>query len=99
MNCWDETIELDKKNVKSHPVILVAIFLVKPTPFLEEFFEKIYKQSYPKSRLHLFVYNNVPYHSELVNEFVESYGDKYKSVKQILPEDSVSEIAARNLAM
>lgn len=73
--------------------------MTKPTPFIEEFIEKIYKQTYPKSRLHLFVYNNATYHSEIINEFVESYGKEYKSVKRINPEDDIDEVAARHLAL
>ncbi|XP_048505479.1 procollagen-lysine,2-oxoglutarate 5-dioxygenase isoform X1 [Athalia rosae] len=99
ISCWDNTIELNEDNFESYPVILVSIFLVKPTPFLEEFLEKVYHQTYPKSKLHLFLYNNVPYHSELVHEFVEGYSDQYKSIKQILPEDGIPEVAARHLAM
>ncbi|XP_046593466.1 procollagen-lysine,2-oxoglutarate 5-dioxygenase isoform X1 [Neodiprion lecontei] len=98
LNCWDEMIELDKAKVENYPVIMISIFLANPTPFLEEFLEKIYKQAYPKSKLHLFIYNNVPYHSELINEFVESYAHEYKSVKQILPQDDISEVRARDFA-
>ena len=99
LNCWDNTIELPKDKPETYPVILIAIFIEKPTPFLEEFFEKIYNQTYPKQKLHLFIHNNVAYHKEIVESFIEKHGGEYKSVKKILPDDDIDEVAARNLAM
>ncbi|XP_012056957.1 PREDICTED: procollagen-lysine,2-oxoglutarate 5-dioxygenase 1 [Atta cephalotes] len=97
--CWDQTIELDKIKPKIYPVILIAIFIERPTPFLEEFFRTIYRQYYPKSKLHLFVHNNVLYHEDVVDDFFEKIGQEYLSAKRILPSDDVSEIDARKLAM
>ncbi|KYN44845.1 Procollagen-lysine,2-oxoglutarate 5-dioxygenase 3 [Trachymyrmex septentrionalis] len=97
--CWDQTIELDKIKPKTYPVILIAIFIERPTPFLEEFFRAIYHQYYPKSKLHLFVHNNVPYHEDVVDDFFEKIGQEYLSAKRILPSDDVSEVDARKLAM
>ena len=99
LNCWDDAIELPKTKSETYPIILIAIFIEKPMPFLEEFFEKIYSQTYPKSKLHLFIHNYVPYHKEIVDKFIEKHGDEYKSVKKILPDDGIDEVAARNLAM
>ncbi|XP_016839853.1 procollagen-lysine,2-oxoglutarate 5-dioxygenase isoform X1 [Nasonia vitripennis] len=99
LSCWDRTIELDVKNAEAYPKILIAIFIEKPTPFLEEFLNKIKDQRYPKEKLHFFIRNNVPYHEKLIDEFVEKHGDEYQSVKQIKPEDEIAEAAARNLAM
>jgi hypothetical protein len=39
--------------------VLVAVFIEQPTPFLEEFFDKLYNIEYPKEKLHLFVHNSV----------------------------------------
>ncbi|XP_033224283.1 procollagen-lysine,2-oxoglutarate 5-dioxygenase isoform X1 [Belonocnema kinseyi] len=99
LNCWDDAIELPKNKPENYPVILIAIFIEKPMPFLEEFFEKIYTQTYPKSKLHLFIHNHVPYHKDVIDNFIEKHGDEYKSVKKILPDDRIDEVAARNLAM
>jgi len=43
----------------SYPTVLVAVFIEQPTPFLEEFLDKIYHTEYPKQKLHLFVHNSV----------------------------------------
>lgn len=99
ISCWENTIDLDSKKIEEYPKLLVAVFIEKPTPFLEEFLEKIYEQEYPKSRLHLFVHNTVQYHDKLVQNFIEEFGQEYKSVKQIRPGDEIGEVAARNFAM
>ncbi|XP_012233365.2 procollagen-lysine,2-oxoglutarate 5-dioxygenase isoform X2 [Linepithema humile] len=97
--CWDRTVELDKTKPNTYPVIVIAVFIEHPTPFLEEFFQAIYRQAYPKSRLHLFIHNNVPYHENVVYDFFEKVNQEYVSAKQILPSDGITEADARKLAM
>lgn len=97
--CWDHAIELDKSKPETYPIILIAIFIERPTPFLEEFFQSIYYQIYPKTKLHLFVHNNVPYHEEVVADFYEKVKQEYLSAKQIFPSDGINEAEARKLAM
>lgn len=97
--CQDGTIELDKTLPDTHPVLLIAVFIERPTPFLNEFFENIYEQRYPKAKLHLFVRNNVEYHQNTVDSFVKKVGKEYRSVKEIRASDHVTEVDARNLAM
>ncbi|KAG7212693.1 hypothetical protein KM043_012970 [Ampulex compressa] len=97
--CWENTIELDKSKPETFPSISIAVFIEQPTPFLEEFFQAVYRQKYPKSKLHLFIHNAVPYHEKTVQTFVDRFGKEYKSLKQILPSDNVEEVNARNLAM
>lgn len=97
--CWDRTVELDKTRPDTYPVILIAIFIVRPTPFLEEFLQTIRRQTYPKSKLHLFIHNNVPYHESVVQDFYEKVSQQYLSAKQILASDEIDEVNARKLAM
>lgn len=68
--CWEDAIELDKAAPETYPVILIAIFIEKPTPFVEEFLQMIYQQAYPKSKLHLFLHNNVEYHQRTIDRQV-----------------------------
>ena len=42
-----------------YPNIMVAVFVVKPLPFLEEMLDKVSKLNYPKKRIDLFVHNQV----------------------------------------
>lgn len=97
--CWDDVIELDSTKPETYPIILIALFIDVPVPFLEEFLLSIYRQNYPKSRLHLFIYNNVPYHERTVQEYVDTIREEYLSVKQILPSDNINDDQSRNLAM
>lgn len=41
----------------------------------------------------------VAYHQDMVNEFIETYGDSYANLKQIKPSDNYKEAMARNLAV
>ncbi|XP_014472797.1 PREDICTED: procollagen-lysine,2-oxoglutarate 5-dioxygenase 3 [Dinoponera quadriceps] len=97
--CWDRTVELDKTKPEAHPVILIAVFVERPTPFLEEFFDAIYRQSYPKSRLHLFIHNAVPYHESVVSGFYEKFSREYVSAEHISADQAADEVHARKLAM
>ncbi|XP_017754981.1 PREDICTED: procollagen-lysine,2-oxoglutarate 5-dioxygenase 1 isoform X1 [Eufriesea mexicana] len=97
--CWEGTIELDKTSPESYPIILIAIFIEQPTPFLNEFLTTVSQQAYPKSRLHLFVHNKEKYHQDVVNSFMKTVGREYRSSKQISANDNINEVNARNLAM
>lgn len=97
--CWDRTIELDKTNPEMYPVIFIAIFIERPVPFLEEFFEAIYSQSYPKSKLHLFIHNAVPHHESVAANFYERVSQEYVSANYISAKQETSEVHARKLAM
>ncbi|XP_054009537.1 procollagen-lysine,2-oxoglutarate 5-dioxygenase [Hylaeus anthracinus] len=97
--CWEGTTELNKTQPETYPILLVAIFIEQPTPFLEEFLAAILRQSYPKSKLHLFIHNNVEYHQAVVDKFMKKFGNEYKSSKQILASDTISEVDARILSM
>lgn len=97
--CWERAIELDKTKPEVYPVILIAVFIERPVPFLEEFFEAIYRQSYPKSKLHLFVHNAVPHHESVVTDFYERVSQEYVSANYISAKQEANEVHARKLAM
>ena len=60
------------------PQIVLAVFVEQPTPFIEEFFQKLLALDYPKSSIDLFIHNGASYHSKDVASFVE--GSPYHSV-------------------
>lgn len=41
------------------PTVLVSLFFEQPTPFAEDFLERIANLKYPKSRIDLFIHNKV----------------------------------------
>ncbi|KAK3866303.1 hypothetical protein Pcinc_028164 [Petrolisthes cinctipes] len=93
----------DKKDISAlkkddYPVVLLAVFVEKPVPFLEEMLEKVANLSYPKQRMDLLVHNQVELHKELVSNWVEAQESAgYRSVQQ-QPYD-LKEWHARNNAV
>ena len=78
------------------PEIVIGIFITKPTPFLEEFFQKVALLDYDKAKITLFIYNNAEFHVNHVEAFLKAEKDKYKSVVVSTPKDHLKEWHARN---
>lgn len=57
LSCSENQLKLE--DLKEYPKVLIAIFISVPTPFLEETLAKIADLDYPKSRIYLFITNNV----------------------------------------
>uniref|UniRef100_A0A6B2EGL7 procollagen-lysine 5-dioxygenase n=1 Tax=Phlebotomus kandelakii TaxID=1109342 RepID=A0A6B2EGL7_9DIPT len=85
-------------NEEDLPVVSMAVFVEKAMPFFEEFLQHLQDLDYPKSKINLFVHSNVKYHTEAITEFLAKHSD-FKSIKQVLVEDSVNEGTARDLAV
>lgn len=99
LNCHDDITELAADRPDMYPPILMAIFVTQPTPFLEEFFYKINHQNYPKSKIHIFIYNSELYHEKFIDQWMKKYGNKYTSRKMISPMNDIDSVSARNLAL
>ena len=41
------------------PTVMIALYVIVPTPFIDEFFQKILDIDYPKSKIDLFIFNQV----------------------------------------
>jgi hypothetical protein len=50
-------------------MVYIAVFIEYPTPFLREYFEKIFNLTYPKNRLAIFIHNQV----KKLLEFIEFF--------------------------
>lgn len=50
--------------------MVIAIFIEKPTPFLEEFFARTAGLDYPKDKIDLFIHNSEDYHVSDVEDFI-----------------------------
>ena len=92
--CWEDTLAFEE--LTEIPYVMIAIFIEKPTPFIEEFFAKIAHLDYDKSKVSLFIHNNVEYHEEDVEAFLEEFKNEYKSVDMLTPKDHLKEWHARN---
>ncbi|XP_073976673.1 procollagen lysyl hydroxylase [Rhodnius prolixus] len=84
---------------KSLPVVQMSIFVTANTPFMNEFLEKVNNISYPKKKIHVFLYNNAKAHMKQLSKWVEENSESYSSFKQITPVSDIQEANARNLAI
>lgn len=42
-----------------YPLVVIGIFIERPTPFVSVFFERLLKLQYPKNMLKLLIFNKV----------------------------------------
>ncbi|XP_062612335.1 multifunctional procollagen lysine hydroxylase and glycosyltransferase LH3-like [Saccostrea cucullata] len=99
ISCKEETISIRDLKDEEFPSVLLSLFFEQPTPFAEEFLERIAQLKYPKSRMDLFIHNNVEFHNIDVANFLEKYNDLYRSTTVLMPSDGVHQPAARNWAV
>ncbi|VDD74676.1 unnamed protein product [Mesocestoides corti] len=92
--CEEEKLDLVKMDPTSYPTVMLSVFVVRPTPFLEPFFERLAALDYPKSHIHLTTYCAVPEQQMFVNEFLEKQGPNYRSVEEIDPEKYMDQARA-----
>jgi hypothetical protein len=88
--CWEDTIKDDE--MKEEPQIVMGIFIETPTPFFDEFLEKIEDLDFPKGKIDLLIHNAIEYHSKQVKSFVEkveNLSETYNSITVLGPEDGV----------
>uniref|UniRef100_A0A8C5FQT3 Fe2OG dioxygenase domain-containing protein n=1 Tax=Gadus morhua TaxID=8049 RepID=A0A8C5FQT3_GADMO len=56
--CDNDVLDLNDLPDEELPLVYVAVFIEQPTPFLEEFLERLTTFNYPVSRIRLFIHNN-----------------------------------------
>ncbi|XP_066943980.1 procollagen-lysine,2-oxoglutarate 5-dioxygenase 1 isoform X2 [Macrobrachium rosenbergii] len=98
-SCWDDMITVDLKEEESVPKVTLAVFVEKPTPFIEEFFHKINALIYPRSKVNLYVHNSVEFHNKMVSGWIDTVKPEYASVKYVSKDENVKEWHARNSAI
>ena len=80
--CWEDNLVF--KEMPEVPQVVMAIFIEKPTPFLEEFFGKIANLNYPKDKIDLFIHNTLEYHMEDVSDFITFVNEGLKKKKEVI---------------
>ncbi|GMT16808.1 hypothetical protein PFISCL1PPCAC_8105 [Pristionchus fissidentatus] len=92
--------EEDEKAGESHelPTISLAVF-VSTTPFVEEVLDALTAQDYPKSKIHLFIYNNQRFHLDTVSKWAESGKGEFISRTVINGDSETGEREARQMAL
>lgn len=92
----ENLLEVDEENL---PTVMLALFIEKATPFIEEWFESLAKLNYPLKKMDLFVHNNVDHHKAVIDQFVEKYSKEYRSFRMVDYSEDFEELAGRTLAV
>ncbi|KAF3859962.1 hypothetical protein F7725_000217 [Dissostichus mawsoni] len=97
--CNEGLLPLEGLQESEYPLVLIGIFIQKPTPFVTVFFERLLKLQYPKNRLKLFIHNQEAHHESQVSLFLKDHGSLYQDVRVSGPEEEMDTAASRNLAI
>uniref|UniRef100_A0A671PCY0 Procollagen-lysine,2-oxoglutarate 5-dioxygenase 3-like n=1 Tax=Sinocyclocheilus anshuiensis TaxID=1608454 RepID=A0A671PCY0_9TELE len=95
--CDDDLLDLNGD--EEMPLVHVAVFIEQPTPFLEEFLERLATLIYPHTRLRLFIHNNVVYHEQHVEQFWTRHRSLFPGARIIGPEENLRQDQARTMAV
>ncbi|XP_036403801.1 multifunctional procollagen lysine hydroxylase and glycosyltransferase LH3 [Megalops cyprinoides] len=97
--CDDDLLDLSEVPDEEMPIILIAVFIEQPTPFLEEFLERLTTFNYPLSRLRLFIHNNVVYHEQHIQKFWDRHRALFPDTRVVGPEENLQHDQARTMAV
>ncbi|VDN08844.1 unnamed protein product [Dibothriocephalus latus] len=81
--CDEDILDILNLPKSMYPIIQMNIFVSRPTPFLERFFQRIAALTYPKDRIHLVTHCSVRKQKKYVDAFLEKHGSEYRSVEEI----------------
>uniref|UniRef100_A0AAY5EGU7 procollagen-lysine 5-dioxygenase n=1 Tax=Electrophorus electricus TaxID=8005 RepID=A0AAY5EGU7_ELEEL len=81
------------------PLVHIAVFIEQPTPFLEEFLERLTTLNYPHTRLRLFIHNNVVYHEKHIELFWSRHRSLFLDARIVGPEENLRHDRARTMAV
>ncbi|KAI7697685.1 Multifunctional procollagen lysine hydroxylase and glycosyltransferase LH3 [Sarcoptes scabiei] len=82
ISCDESTFSLESIDVTSWPHVLLALTILKPTPFFAEFLEYLTEIDYPKERITLFIQSRTDYHSTQIEDFMDDFKLIYRDVIQ-----------------
>ncbi|TNN23386.1 Procollagen-lysine,2-oxoglutarate 5-dioxygenase 1 [Liparis tanakae] len=95
--CHEHLRPLAALEERDYPLVVLALFIQRPAPFVSVFFERLLRIQYPKHRMKLFISNQEPHHQAQVRSFLEDHGDLYQGVRLLGPEEELDHAASRNL--
>ncbi|KAK5889734.1 hypothetical protein CesoFtcFv8_015708, partial [Champsocephalus esox] len=81
------------------PLVHIGVFIEHPTPFMEEFLERLTTMNYPLERVRLFIHNSVVYHERHIKRFWEKHRSLFPEARLIGPEENLPENKARHMAV
>ncbi|NP_001093074.2 procollagen-lysine,2-oxoglutarate 5-dioxygenase 1 precursor [Takifugu rubripes] len=96
--CHEEFQPLTALQESEYPLVVIGIFIERPTPFVSVFFERLLKLQYPKNMLKLLIFNKEAHHEQHVNSFLQEHRNLYRAVELLGPEEAMDGVTSRNLA-
>ncbi|VDL91803.1 unnamed protein product [Schistocephalus solidus] len=81
--CDEDTLDLSLLPKSMYPIIQMSIFVARPTPFLDRFFQRIAALTYPKDRIHLITHCPVRGQKKYVDTFLQKHASQYRSVEEL----------------
>ncbi|XP_048475997.1 multifunctional procollagen lysine hydroxylase and glycosyltransferase LH3-like [Rhincodon typus] len=97
--CDEDLLDLTQLQDEDYPQVLIAVFILQPTPFLPEFLERLAALEYPLEQRSLFIYNKEVYHEKHIQTFWEEHQEDFYSIKVVGPEEEMTEGEARDMGM
>ncbi|KAG7236230.1 hypothetical protein INR49_001146 [Caranx melampygus] len=97
--CDDDLLFFTDVPDEEMPLVHVAVFIERATPFMEEFLDRLTTLNYPASRLRLFIHNNVVYHERHIQRFWEQHRSLFPNARLVGPEENLQEDKARTMAV
>ncbi|XP_062372754.1 multifunctional procollagen lysine hydroxylase and glycosyltransferase LH3 [Sardina pilchardus] len=97
--CDDDLLYFNDVPDEEMPIVHIGVFIEQPTPFMEEFLERLATLNYPHSRLRLFIHNNVVHHERHIEQFWARHRSLFPSANIIGPEENMQQAAARTMAV
>ncbi|OTF81912.1 hypothetical protein BLA29_008331 [Euroglyphus maynei] len=64
-----------------YPHVLMAIIIVKPTPFFPEFLDYLTSLEYYKNRITIFIQSTTDYHNEQIEIFRKQFRNYYRDIR------------------
>ncbi|XP_035377607.1 multifunctional procollagen lysine hydroxylase and glycosyltransferase LH3-like [Electrophorus electricus] len=95
----DDLLYLNDIPDEEMPLVHIAVFIEQPTPFLEEFLERLTTLNYPHTRLRLFIHNNVVYHEKHIELFWSRHRSLFLDARIVVPEENLRHDRARTMAV
>ncbi|MCJ8750209.1 hypothetical protein PDJAM_G00259880 [Pangasius djambal] len=97
--CDDDLLYFNDVPDEEMPQVLIAVFIEQPTPFIEEFLERLTTMNYPHTRLRLFIHNNVVHHEQHVQRFWNQHRSLFPNARIVGPEENLQHDQARTMAV
>ncbi|XP_059498697.1 multifunctional procollagen lysine hydroxylase and glycosyltransferase LH3-like isoform X1 [Stegostoma tigrinum] len=97
--CDEDLLDLTQLQDEDYPQVLIAVFILQPTPFLPEFLKRLAALEYPLEQRTLFIYNKEVYHEKHIQTFWEEHQEDFYSIKVVGPEEEMTEGEARDMGI